>query len=64
MQRPSNSPFVELLNAIVTFSVENPHEMSEYCFPYSKFKFVKEINNEHGVEIEAEFGEGSRECIL
>jgi hypothetical protein len=25
---------------------------------------VKEINNKHGVEIEAEFGEGSGECIL
>jgi hypothetical protein len=38
--------------------------MCEYRFPYSKFKLMKEIYNEHGVEVEAKFREGGGEGIL
>jgi hypothetical protein len=38
--------------------------MCEYRFPYSNFKLMKEIYDEQGVEVEAEFGEDGGEGIL
>jgi hypothetical protein len=38
--------------------------MGEDSFPYTKFKFMKKVGHKHGKEIESEFKQAIRKCIL
>jgi hypothetical protein len=57
-------PFIQLLDLVVSNSIEDPYIVGECCLPHTKFEFVEEIRDKHGIEIELEVGECSRKCVL
>lgn len=45
-------PFIKLGDSVLSDGVHNSDQLGDDCFGNTKFKLVKEINNEHGIVIE------------
>ena len=62
--KKQNIPMIELLDDVCTTQMQDPDQMLEQCFPYTKFKLMHDVDNQCEEDIEVEALEGVRKSIL
>lgn len=55
---------IKFIQSLFIMCIQDVKQMNEQTFPYSQFKFMHQINNEHLKIVEAQWGELVQKCIL